>query len=41
MIYDELSGDHASRKIPMVPLGRTEALQVFAQWKTKDDKIAY
>ncbi len=41
MIYDELSCEHASRKIPILNLGRTEALKVFEQWKNKKDKIEY
>ena len=41
MIYDELSCEHASRKIPIIPLGRTEALKVFEQWKNKKDKVEY
>lgn len=41
MIYDELSCDHASRKIPIVCLGRENALKVFEEWKSKTDKIAY
>ncbi|HEX8461395.1 MAG TPA: nucleoside deaminase [Segetibacter sp.] len=41
MIYDELMCDHAARKIPILPLGRTEALKVFEQWKNKEDKTEY
>jgi guanine deaminase len=41
MIYDELSCEHAARKIPIEPLGREEALKVFEQWKNKVDKVEY
>jgi len=41
MIYDELTADLASRKIPTVPLGREEAIKVFEQWKEKEDKMGY
>ncbi len=41
MIYEELTCDHASRKIPIVPLGREAALQVFEAWKNKTDKVDY
>jgi guanine deaminase len=41
MIYEELSCDHALRKIPILPIGRAEALKVFEQWKAKENKIEY
>ncbi|MDB5246804.1 MAG: tRNA-specific adenosine deaminase [Segetibacter sp.] len=41
MIYDELNCEHASRKIPIIPLRRSEALKVFEEWKNKADKIEY
>ena len=41
MIYDELNCEHAARKIPILPLGRSEALKVFEQWKNKADKVDY
>lgn len=41
MIYDELSCDHSLRKIPIISLGREEALKVFEQWKNKEDKVEY
>lgn len=41
MIYDELNCEHASRKIPIIPLGREEAQKVFAEWKNKADKVEY
>lgn len=40
-IYDELSCDLSSRKIPVIPLCRVEALKVFEQWKNKEDKVLY
>lgn len=41
MIYEELSCEHSHRKIPLVPLGREEALEVFERWKNKVDKVKY
>jgi guanine deaminase len=41
MIYDELSCEHASRKIPIISLGREDALKVFEEWKKKADKVGY
>ena len=41
MIYEELSCDHALRKIPIISLGREEALKVFEHWKNKVDKVEY
>lgn len=41
MIYDELTCEHAARKIPIIPLGREAALKVFADWKEKEDKVKY
>ena len=41
MIYDELSCEHASRKIPIIPLGREEAQKVFEEWKNKADRVEY
>ncbi len=41
MIYDEMICDHALRKIPVISLSRQEALQVFDEWKNKEDKIEY
>ena len=40
-IYHEVSVPIARRKIPMTQLLRPEALKVFAEWKTKTDKIRY
>ena len=41
MIYDEMAADIGSRKIPILSLGRKEALKVFDAWKNKEDKTAY
>lgn len=41
MIYDELSCEHAARKIPILPLGREAALKIFEAWKDKVDKVGY
>ncbi len=41
MIYDEMAAGIDSRKIPIISLGRDEALAVFKAWKDKEDKIAY
>lgn len=40
-IYDELNTDFHNRKIPMIALGREEALKVFELWQNKSDKIEY
>jgi len=41
MIYDEMGMKNEERKIPIVCLGREEALKVFNEWRSKEDKIAY
>ena len=41
MIYDEMAAGIESRKIPIISLGREEALEVFKAWKEKADKITY
>ena len=41
MIYDEMTAAIGSRKIPILSLGRKEALKVFDVWKNKEDKTAY
>ena len=41
MIYDEMAAGIESRKIPIISLGRKEALDVFKAWKEKEDKISY
>ena len=41
MIYDEMACDIAKRKIPIINLGREEALKIFVEWQNKKDKIKY
>ena len=41
MIYDEMAASIEERKIPIIPLGREEALKVFEEWRHKDDKTEY
>jgi tRNA(Arg) A34 adenosine deaminase TadA len=40
-IYREVARPIARRKIPMVQMLRLEALQAFAEWNAKPDKIRY
>jgi guanine deaminase len=40
-IYNEISRPIPHRKIRMKPLLRKEALEVFAEWKAKTDRIHY
>ena len=41
MIYEEMSVEIGKRKIPIIPIGRTTALEVFKKWKDKEDKTVY
>jgi len=41
MIYEEMSMELTKRKIPIVSLGRTEAIRVFEEWANKNDKTLY
>src|SRR4051812_11550658 len=41
MIYDEITRDLKERKIPIIPIGREDALKVFKSWMEKADKTAY
>ena len=41
MIYDEMGAQICDRKIPIIPLGREEALKVFNLWSNKVDKTSY
>ena len=41
MIYQEMSADIMSRKIPMVNLCRHEAFAIFKSWVEKNDKTLY
>ena len=40
-IYDEFALEIQKRKIKMVKLDHKDALEVFNEWKNKDDKIEY
>ncbi|MEO6949204.1 MAG: nucleoside deaminase [Ginsengibacter sp.] len=41
MIYEEMKADINERKIPIINLGRDEAMEVFYNWAEKNDKISY
>ena len=41
MIYEEFGIELQQRRIPIVPLGREQAIKVFEEWKTKEDKTSY
>ena len=41
MIYEELGIDLDKRKIPIINLGREDALKIFVEWRNKEDKIKY
>ncbi len=41
LIYDELRAAPEARRIPATQLLREEARAAFAEWKRKEDKIAY
>lgn len=41
MIYEEMNVSIPDRKIPILPLGRNNALKVFEEWKQKGDKTLY
>ncbi len=41
LIYNEMTVPLEQRKIPMIPLLRDEALEVFRAWKEKEDKTEY
>ena len=41
MIYDELTIEHDQRKIPIIQLGREDALKIFQEWRNKGDKTLY
>jgi tRNA(Arg) A34 adenosine deaminase TadA len=40
-LYREVARPGSRRKLPMRQLLRGEALEVFAEWKNKPDKIRY
>lgn len=41
MIYEEIAADLDARKIPIVNLGRHQAMEVFKLWKDKPNKTIY
>ena len=41
MIYEEIAKPLNSRKIPIVSIGREQAIKVFEEWKIKGDKTLY
>lgn len=41
MIYNELSCELADRKIPIISIGRENAIKVFEEWNNKSDKVSY
>jgi tRNA(Arg) A34 adenosine deaminase TadA len=41
MIYEEFASEPANRKIPIISLGRSQALKIFSLWKNKEDKTEY
>ena len=41
LIYDELARPLEDRKIPMVPMMRSEALAAFREWERSQTKIQY
>jgi guanine deaminase len=41
MIYEEMKTNLEHRKIPIVAVGRAEALKVFRLWQEKGNKIPY
>jgi len=41
MIYEEMSMELYKRKIPIIALGREDAIKVFAEWMNKNDKKLY
>jgi len=40
-IYDEVAKDINDRKIPMIHLPDSEAVQAFREWEQKEDKVRY
>ncbi|MGZ3775316.1 MAG: nucleoside deaminase [Bdellovibrio sp.] len=40
-LYQEIPKDISDRRVPMVQCAHGEALEVFKEWKKKDDKIPY
>jgi guanine deaminase len=40
-IYNEMTAEITERKIPMIPIGREQALASFEAWQKKLDKVEY
>lgn len=40
-IYQEIEKDGIGSRIPFISIMRNEALQIFVEWKNKNDKTAY
>ncbi len=40
-IYEEINTDYSDRKIPFEQISRDEAIAVFNEWASKQDKIDY
>jgi len=41
MIYEEIGLEHHKRRIPIIAIGREEALKIFHEWAKKEDKKHY
>lgn len=41
MIYEEMAASLGERKIPILSVGREEAIKVFEEWKSKENKTSY
>ncbi|HRD57993.1 MAG TPA: nucleoside deaminase [Ferruginibacter sp.] len=41
LIYDEINANIENRQIPIIAIGREDALKVFEAWKNKSDKKTY
>lgn len=41
MIYEEMNIDIEKRRIPIIKLGRENALKIFTEWANKEDKMKY
>ena len=41
MIYDEINSPIENRKIPILPLKRSDAIKIFNAWAEKENKISY
>jgi guanine deaminase len=41
MIYEEIGLEHHKRRIPIISLGREQALKIFEEWTKKSDKRHY